>query len=114
MAWVFAITLSALIVVFAAFSVSDWYRADFSRFERAILAEKHIAEIPSILQAGIAVCFAAIPASFITRYFRSSRGDLEISALGIKIQGPSGPILLWVVSFLAAAAFILAFLNAGR
>jgi len=114
LAWVFAVTLSALIVVFAAFLVSDWYRADFSRFERAMSAETYVARIPSILQAAIAVCIAAIPATFITRYFRSTRGDLEITGLGIKIRGPSGPILLWVASFLAAAAFIIVFMNAGR
>ena len=107
LAWVLAVTASVLIVVFATFLMWDWYAKDFSRLRWAIFAEQEIHTLSPIAEAAFAVLVAAIPATFITRYFRSSRGDLEFSALGIKFKGPAGPILLWVISFLAVAAFML-------
>jgi hypothetical protein len=110
LAWVLAVTASALIVVFATFLMWDWYYKDFSRLWGAAVFDRDVRTVSPIVDAVFAVFIAAIPATFITRYFRSSRGDLEFSALGVKFKGPAGPILLWVVSFLAVAAFILSLL----
>jgi hypothetical protein len=98
------------------FFISDWYWKDFSRMESAMstdgrMVSAHVPWLVPMLQATLAVFLAVIPATFITRYFRSSHGELEFSALGIKFKGPAGPILLWVVSFLAVAAFILLLLR---
>ena len=113
LAWVLAVIFSVLLVVFAAFLISDWYRADFSRFEKAVSLEERMRIIAAnsrrspVADAAFVVFVAAIPATFITRYFRSPRGGLEFSGLGIKFKGPTGPILLWVVSFLTVAASFL-------
>ena len=105
LAWVLAVTTSVLIVMSAAFMLWDLYSLDFPRLQKAIETARGINS--PLVVAAFAVFIAAIPATFITRFFRSSRGDLEFSALGIKFKGPAGPMLLWVVSFLAIAAFIL-------
>jgi hypothetical protein len=106
LAWIMAVTVSILIVFFAFFLMMDWYYSDFTRLSRWVAFDNEI-RLPPIVEAGIAIFIAALPATFVTRYFRSSRGDLEFSALGVKFRGPAGPILLWVVSFLAAAAVML-------
>lgn len=112
LAWVLAITTSVVIVFFATFLMWDWFSRDFSRWNAAVLFDQRVQTIPPIGQAALAVFVAAIPATFITRYFRSSRGDLEFSALGIRFKGPAGPILLWVASFLAVSAVILLLVKA--
>ena len=103
LAWVLAVIFSVLLVVFAAFLISDWYRADFSRFEKAVSLEERMRIIANSRRSPVAafvVFVAAIPATFITRYFRSPRGGLEFSSLGIKFKGParSDPIVGRVLS----------------
>lgn len=60
------------------------------------------------------VAVAAAIALAIVRLFRATKGNLEFEAIGIKFRGPSGPVLLWTVSFLAvcgAAVALLPLLN---
>lgn len=54
------------------------------------------------------VAIAGAIASFATFLLKSNRGTLEFSALGIKFSGPSGPVLLWVVIFIAVSVAITA------
>ncbi len=63
----------------------------------------------SILNAALLATFAAGFATIVVVLFRANTGTLEFSALGIRFQGPSGPILLWVVAFLAIAVAIRLF-----
>ena len=110
-AWTFAIVVSVLLVAVTCFLLIDWYHADFSRLGAVLLLEQKF-QLTRFQQAGFVVLIAALPATFIVWFFRSTRGDLEFSALGVRFKGPSGPILLWVVSFLAIAAVALAYSSA--
>jgi len=57
----------------------------------------------------VLVAIAGGIATFVTFLLRSSRGNLEFSALGIKFSGPSDPVLFWAVIFIAVCVGITAF-----
>jgi hypothetical protein len=106
LAWFLAISVSVLIVAGTSFLIADWSSGTFTNLIAFLSAETPIVTMP-IFVAAIVVLVAAFPATLVVRYFRSSKGDLQFSALGIKFKGPAGPILLWVVAFLASSAVIL-------
>jgi magnesium-transporting ATPase (P-type) len=54
----------------------------------------------------VSMPFAAVVALFIVLLLRYSTGPINIQAPGFKFQGASGPILLWVICFLALVASI--------
>jgi uncharacterized membrane protein (DUF485 family) len=45
--------------------------------------------------------FAALVSHFLVGTLEIARGRIEFEALGIKFKGASGPIIMWVVVFLA-------------
>lgn len=49
---------------------------------------------------------AALSALCIVVFLESSSGPIEFEGLGFKFKGASGPIVLWVLCFLAIAAAI--------
>ena len=104
-AWSFAVAIPVLMVGFLYFLFRDLIYHDFPNL-RAISGIKS-----PILQIALIVTVAAIPATFIIFLLESTRGSLEFSVLGIKLKGPSGPILLWVVVFLAVSAIIIILLR---
>ncbi|GAB3936945.1 hypothetical protein [Larkinella terrae] len=104
LAWVFSITISIITVVIVFVVLLDFYDG---RFDRIDAATTRWVKVFPLISGIVTVLLAAFLATYVVRYFRSSSGTLEMSVLGIKLKGPSGPILLWVVSFLAVA-FILA------
>ena len=50
--------------------------------------------------------FAAMLAYFLVATLESTRGLIEFEALGMKFKGASGPIIMWVVVFLAIVVAI--------
>src|SRR5947209_2792660 len=51
--------------------------------------------------ATIGLPFAAAAAFIIIALFRSTEGRIEFGGLGFKFEGASGPIVMWVLCFLA-------------
>jgi hypothetical protein len=57
---------------------------------------------------------SAVTAFCIVSLLKVTSGPIEFEALGFKFRGASGPIILWVLCFLAvAAAFHLLWPNVG-
>lgn len=100
-AWSLAITIPILLVMVMFFLFMDLTYHDFPNL-RALSGIKS-----PLLQIALIVVIASIPATFIVFLLQSTRGELEFSVLGIKLKGPSGPILLWVITFLAVSAIII-------
>jgi hypothetical protein len=108
LAWTIAVGSSVVLVAGICAFLIDWYHADFSRLEAFLLTEQRFEMLP-LLQVAVVLGLAAFPATVLVHLFNASRGQIEFSALGVKFKGPAGPIVLWVVTFLATAAFVLAF-----
>jgi len=105
LAWVLAVIFSVLLVVFAAFLISDWYRADFSRFEKAVSLEERMRIIANsrrspVADAAFVVFVAAIPATFYYEIFPFSTRRFGVLRPWNKIQrtGRSDPIVGRVLS----------------
>lgn len=49
----------------------------------------------------IGLPFAFLAAFIVIALFRQSEGPIEFEAIGIKLSGAAGPIVLWVICFLA-------------
>lgn len=102
------IAISALVVFlgFLATLFSDlFYYRQFPRLE-TLLGSENLGILPILF-----VVVASVLATFVVLLFRYTRGSLEFNALGVKFTGPSGPILLWVVSFMAVSAALIAFVS---
>ena len=84
----------------------DFYSGEFPRLES--LTQISNPTINSI----ILVSFAALISTLVVFFIRSSRGSLEFSLLGLKFKGPSGPITLWILTFLALVLALSTFLSA--
>ncbi len=52
----------------------------------------------------VGIPMSAISAFCIVSLLRVTNGPIEFEGLGFKFQGASGPVVLWVVCFLALAA----------
>jgi len=105
--WTLAINIAVFICVGVIGAVIDWYFARFPRLE-ALTSTKN-----PLLQAIVVVGISAIPAIALVFLLTSTRCPLEFSLLGMKFKGTSGPILLWIATFVSVAAVILAFLAAS-
>nr|WP_320014442.1 hypothetical protein [uncultured Desulfobacter sp.] len=56
--------------------------------------------------ATVGLPLAAVGAFLLVQVLQISAGQIEFEAFGLKLKGASGPVVLWVVSFLAIAAGI--------
>lgn len=83
-----AFILFALFIV-VEFSNQGWQTAVFDHFA-----------------ATVGLPCAAAGAFIICTLFRTAEGKIQFSALGFKFEGASGPIVMWVLCFLAKAAAI--------
>lgn len=45
--------------------------------------------------------FAALVAHFLVGTLENTRGEIQFEAGGVKFKGASGPIIMWVIVFLA-------------
>ena|ERR1700690_2979083 len=51
--------------------------------------------------ATIGLPFIALTSLFIVMIFKSTAGAIEFDCFGLKFKGASGPIIFWVICFLA-------------
>ena len=100
--WGMSITAIVLLLMFILALGQDLFllRA-FPKLE-AILAIESMRPI-------FLVAIAGTIATFVVFLLRSTRGTLEFKALGIQLSGPSGPVLLWVTTFISISLAITAF-----
>jgi hypothetical protein len=49
---------------------------------------------------------AALAALFVVAIFEATTGPIEFEGLGFKFRGASGPIIFWVICFLATSGSI--------
>ena len=71
---------------------------DFGKFRRMLLDEHFtvMVGLPS----------AAAGAFIVVSLFRQSEGPITIKGLGFELQGAAGPVVLWVLCFLAISVAI--------
>lgn len=97
MEWTIAVGVAALAALAVAAVAQDLFYGQFPRLERLFGVRS-----PLVGTLALLVVDAAI-ASVVIFAFRSTRGSLEFSALGFKMTGPSGPVVLWTAAFLLVA-----------
>lgn len=74
-------------ILFASFIAVDWTQGYWLR-----LIEGHFAAI-------VGLPMAAVAAFIVVALFRQSEGPIKIEGPGFKIEGATGPVLLWVMCF---------------
>ena len=99
--WAIALTAIFLMLMFILTLGNDLFIIrDFPRLRRFLEIE--------IMRPIFLVAIAGAIALFVTFLLKANRGTLEFSALGIKFSGPSGPVLMWVATFVAVCIAITA------
>lgn len=71
--------------------------ASFAALKTGQLSNIMLAHFPAV----VGLPFAALLALVIVLFLESHSGRLEFEAVGFKFRGASGPIILWVLTFLA-------------
>lgn len=104
-----AVTIFSVLLMAASLYaiIEDVYYAKFPRLE-ALLGISD-GRLEAILIVGV----AAAVATFVVFLFGATRGNLEFKAIGISFTGPSGPVLLWTVVFVAFVAATNYSINTG-
>lgn len=77
------------LVLFAAFIVAEWTNQHWNN-----VAFDHF-------PATVGLPAAAAGSLIICTLFRTVEGKITFSVLGLKFEGASGPIIMWVICFLA-------------
>jgi len=103
-AWTFALSTPIIVVMGVVAVLIDMHHHDFPNLRALGIHGR-------LLQIIVIVIVASLPASFAAFLLQSTKGPMEISVLGFKLKGTSGPILLWVVVFLAVSAVIIILLQ---
>ncbi|MDT8320728.1 MAG: hypothetical protein RQ826_09420 [Xanthomonadales bacterium] len=67
-----------------------------------------LTKIQQNFAATVVMAFAALVALFVVLLLQYSAGQIEFEVPGFKFRGASGPVVLWVLSFLAVTAAIAA------
>lgn len=65
-----------------------------------------LGEIQKNFAATVVMAFAALVALFVVLLLQYSAGQIEFEVPGFKFRGASGPVVLWVLCFMAATASI--------
>ncbi len=76
-----------------------WLSVGDSRLISAEILRQHFAAVVGLPAAGIL-------ALWIVTILRSQSGPIEFEAAGLRFRGASGPVVLWVLCFLAIAVAI--------
>lgn len=63
-------------------------------------------EIQQNFAATVVMAFAALVALFVVLLLQYSAGHIEFEVPGLKFRGASGPVVLWVLCFLAVTAAV--------
>jgi hypothetical protein len=61
------------------------------------IAKEHFAAV-------VGLSLSALAALFVVSIFEVTKDPIEFEGLGFKFRGASGPIILWVICFLAISA----------
>jgi hypothetical protein len=102
LSWAFSISAIFWIVLMIFHVGQEVYTRQFPILER-LLDTNH-----AVIASFFIVAVSASIATFIIFLFGGTRGAIEFNALGVKIKGPSGPIVLWCIAFLVIMAGIVA------
>ena len=108
LAWIFASAMALLVFLALVLLLLDLYQGRFPRLAALTSVSSPLG------QALIVAATAAAVATVLIIVLAATRGSLEFSALGVSFKGPSGPLLLWTVVFLAVAAVLLAALSTNK
>jgi len=103
--WTIALAGSVVILLGVFLVFEDLAYGRFPRLSSAVGFAPHAVE---------AVFLMLIPATIATviaLLLQSTRGTLQFKAFGIDFKGPSGPITLWSVVFLAVSVALYAFIR---
>lgn len=65
-----------------------------------------LTEIQQNFAATVVMAFAALVALFVVLLLQYSAGQIEFEVPGFRFRGASGPVVLWVLAFLAVTAAI--------
>lgn len=90
---VFVIVVGA-VGLFVLFIIAEWTNPAWSN-----VAFEHF-------PATVGLPAAAAGAFVICALFRTAEGKIRFAALGLRFEGASGPIIMWVLCFLAIAVAI--------
>jgi hypothetical protein len=88
--WVFVL----LVLAFGLGASVAWILVDWN-------APYLVSKIDTDFHAVIGLPAAAAGALMLVIFLRTTEGNIEFEAFGLKFKGASGPIILWVVVFLA-------------
>jgi hypothetical protein len=90
--WVASISICGTIVMFGVLGYFTYVSNDPSRaWMRKIIVDHPSATI------GIPIC--AVIASSIVLLFNATSGPINFEIPGVKLQGGSGPAIVWVITF---------------
>jgi hypothetical protein len=97
-AWILVLVVGIWVCVFLAYTagVLPW---DYGPSNLRATVNQHFAAIVGLPSAAL----AALSLVFI---LESRSGKIEFEVFGLKLRGASGPIVLWVVAFLAITVAI--------
>lgn len=97
-----AILKQVILIGFVAFFV-----AYFSYLMYQIMRGGWVLErIQQNFAATVVMAFAALVALFVVLLLQYSTGRIEFEVPGFKFRGASGPVVLWVLCFLAVTASV--------
>jgi hypothetical protein len=92
--WVASISIAGTVMMFGLLGYFTYVSNDPSRaWMRKIVVDHPSATI------GIPIC--AVIASSIVLLFNATSGPINFEIPGVKLQGGSGPAIVWVITFLS-------------
>ena len=105
-AWVFLVGTSVVCIIIGFFA----FKATFQSYDAQSggLAKGYTGISPELVEflkdhAQVTFCLpiAAVVSLLLILVLRETTGKLEFEALGFKFRGASGPVVLWVLCYLA-------------
>jgi hypothetical protein len=104
--WVFCLGAAFWTVLMVFHITQEVYFRDFPIL-RLVLETRH-----PVMVSFIGVCIAAALAALLVFLLGATRGGkITFTAFGTKFSGPSGPVVLWCVTFLVLMAGMIALLK---
>lgn len=92
--WILILTVPVVAAMFVS-----WF---LHYIEPGLIAEV----VKEHFAATVGLPMAALLAAFVVVALRHSDGPMKFEGLGLKFEGASGQVMLWVISFLSIAAAI--------
>lgn len=107
-AWTLAVGFAFVCAIAGIALTNDVWFADFPRLRAFLSVDQHLGMVAAII--GI----AALPATLVTFLQAGSTKNIKFSVLGVKVDGPAAPAVLWSMMFLCTAAVIAVVLSLLR